>query len=579
MSASDVELIVDPDQKDDAILWRRFAGIAGDSIKSAPKAPSGKRASDHRNSPPTRFRPFMHPLIPADKDRAGVLMTDGWRIGHERLQLENGAAPWSIPAPSRHYSDRLHRFEWLSALLSESPAGTDKARAHVDDWIKHFGTFHSFHWRLSPLVVRVWEWMLTGPALFETGPAERCQSRLDALIGQVDFVRQSLETCTDPATRWRGVCVLVADALCLREGRGAESALAQLETECTAQILPDGGHVSRSPEVLLRALADLIILRDAVARAGREEPAFFAKWIPRMGAMLGFFQLADGGLCPFNAGSENRPEAVNAVLAALDAPPRNFSFAMKSGFQKLKKRGLCLILDAGAAPPSLFAGQAHSGPLSFELSDGPDRLVTSCGFSPEINLDWQAAVRRTGAHSTLSLAGRDASTFSTFEPTRLLSPEGPVGISAKRLEEADEIWLDAQHGGWKQRFGLIHRRRLFMSGGGDRLTGEDSLVRPVSQALDETGKFVSFDIRFHLHPGIKAATRGDAIELETEHGALWRFRTTHPGTRLELSRYLGRGLVEPTVQIVMSGQADPNGDGAAPPNCIRWGFRKEHGPS
>jgi len=163
--------------------------------------------------------------------------------------------------------------------------------------------------------------------------------------------------------------------------------------------------------------------------------------------------------------------------------------------------------------------------------------VTSCGFSPEVNLDWQAAVRRTGAHSTLSLAGRDASKFSTFEPTRLLTPEGPEGISAKRLEEADEIWLDAQHAGWKGRYGLIHRRRLFMSGGGDQLTGEDSIVRPISQTPDDDGKFISFDIRFHLHP-------------------------------------LGRGLVEPTVQIVMSGRADPNGDGALPPNCIRWGFRK-----
>ena len=579
MSASDVELIVNPDQKDDAIIWRRFAGIAGDSIKSAPDDQPGKRTDDARNRPPNRFLPFLQPIIPPDLDRAHVLMTDGWRIGHERLQLQNGGAPWTIPAPSRHYSDRLHRFEWLSALLGEGPAGADKARALVDSWITHFGKFHSFHWRLSPLVVRVWEWMLAGPALFETGPPEICRTRLDALVQQARFVRNSLETCTDPATRWRGVCVLVAEALCLREGRGAEGALAQLETECTAQILPDGGHVSRSPEVLLRALTDLIILRDAVARAGREEPAFFAKWIPRMGAMLAFFQLADGGLCPFNAGSEARPEAVRSVLATLETPPRNFSFAMKSGFQKLKKKQLCLILDAGAAPPSLFAGQAHSGPLGFELSDGPDRIVTSCGFSPEVNLGWQAAVRRTGAHSTLSLAGRDASPFITFEPTRLLSPEGPVGISAKRLEEADEIWLDAQHGGWKERFGLIHRRRLFMSGGGDRLTGEDSLVRPVSRSLDETGKFVSFDIRFHLHPSIKATTRNDAIDLETETGALWRFRTTHPGTRLELSRYLGRGLIEPTVQIVMSGRADPNGDGAIPPNCIRWGFRKEQGPS
>ena len=575
MKAPDVELILDTDQQEDAILWRRFAGIAGDPLKgkSAIAGPQKSR-SKSASGQTLRFLPLLHPVVPHDAKRAEALMKDGWRIGHERLQVDPATPPWAIPSPSRHYSDRLHRFEWLGALLGHSPEGADKARFLVDDWIERYGGFHRFFWRLSPLVVRVWEWMLAGPGLFETGPEAQCQKRLATLARQIDSIGEGLETCTDPATRWRASCVLVANALCLKDGRGAESALAQLETECIAQILPDGGHVSRSPEILLRALTDLITLRDAVARADRPIPDFMTKWIPRMGAMLNFFRLGDGGLCPFNAGSENRPEAVSGILAALDEPPRKFSFAMKSGFQKLSKKQLCLVLDTGAAPPSLFAGQAHSGALGFELSDGADRIVTSCGFSPEVNLDWQAAVRRTGAHSTLSLAGRDASKFSTFEPTRLLTPEGPEGISAKRLEEADEIWLDAQHAGWKGRYGLIHRRRLFMSGGGDQLTGEDSIVRPISQTPDDDGKFISFDIRFHLHPCIRATTRSDAIELQSENGSIWRFRTTHPGTRLELSRYLGRGLVEPTVQIVMSGRADPNGDGALPPNCIRWGFRK-----
>lgn len=114
-----------------------------------------------------------------------------------------------------------------------------------------------------------------------------------------------------------------------------------------------------------------------------------------------------------------------------------------------------------------------------------------------------------------------------------------------------------------------------MSGDGVKLTGEDSLVRPVSLPLDDEGKFVSFDIRFHLHPSVQAEMDKDAIRLTSESGIVWRFRTTHPGTRLEASRYLGRGLVEQTQQIVMSGRADPNGDGAEPPNCIRWGFRRE----
>lgn len=574
MNAPDVEFDQKSKASADAALWRRFAGAAGEDASAKPL-----KQLDLPGPAPKDFAYHLCPVIPPDDMRGQVLMTDGWRIGHERLQLDRGAPPWNLAAPSRHYADRLHRFDWLADLAAQGHAGSDRARTFVDKWIAEFGKFHTFYWRHSPLAARVWNWLLMADPLFGIGTKEARAARLNALVRQVRYLKATLDSSQDPLALWRGHCVLVAYAVCLNENDGLDEALARLDITCTAQLLPDGGHVSRSPQTLLSCLSDMLVLQDLLARAGLPEPDFFTKWIPRMVAMLNFFRLPDGALAGFNDGGEGRPEAVSAVLMAVAEPPRRFSFAMKSGFQKLSKQGLNLMLDAGAAPPLPYASKAHSGPLGFELADGTARIVSSCGFSPEVNLDWQAAVRRTSAHSTLVLAGRDATPFETYESTKLLCPIGPDGISAKRLEEADEIWLDAQHSGWKAKFGLIHRRRLFMSGDGARLTGEDSIVRPVSQPPDEEGKFISFDIRFHLHPSVTAMMGPDAIHLRCENGAVWRFRTTHPGTRLEASRYLGRGLVEPTEQIVMSGRADPNGDGAQPPNCIRWGFRRESGPT
>ncbi|MCF6329775.1 MAG: heparinase II/III family protein, partial [Henriciella sp.] len=183
-------------------------------------------------------------------------------------------------------------------------------------------------------------------------------------------------------------------------------------------------------------------------------------------------------------------------------------------------------------------------------------------------------VRRTSAHSTLIIDDQDCSKFATNEETRLLYPDGPDGISAKRLEEADEIWLDAQHGGYKRDFGLLHRRRLFMSGDGSRLTGEDSLARPVSAGVAENEDLISYAIRFHLHPTVSAMTSGDAIGLTSDLGVKWRFKTSHARARLEPPIYLARGIVERSEQIVLSGKAHPNSDGSSPPNCIRWAFLK-----
>jgi uncharacterized heparinase superfamily protein len=169
----------------------------------------------------------------------------------------------------------------------------------------------------------------------------------------------------------------------------------------------------------------------------------------------------------------------------------------------------------------------------------------------------------------------DSGAFIVNDETRLRALIGPEGIAAKRLEEAAEIWLDAQHAGYKAAYGLLHRRRIFISGEGDRLTGEDSLVRPVAQTPTDDKKTIPFEIRFHLHPTVTAMMGKDAIRLMSETGQIWRFRTSHEGARLEKTVYLARGIVEQPEQIVLSGFADPNGDGSQPPNCVRWAFVRE----
>lgn len=511
----------------------------------------------------------------ADDRRGEAIMDDIWRIGMERVILEGGQTPWTATFPSKHFADRVHRFAWLPDLFAQGPMGAERARYYVDSWIEEFGKFNGFAWRAGPTAARLWAWMRCGGQLFDEGDETARKSRMEALTRQLRHLESVTDAAVEPKARWMGACVLMAASVCLNGAQDLAQAEARLETEVTAQILPDGGHVSRSPSRGLYAVLALMTLKDLLQRADKTVPDFFDKYIPRMAAMVNFFKPEDGALNVFNDGDECLPESVAAALNRLEAPPRSFTFAPKSGFQKLEKSGLRLVLDCGMGPPRPFGDFAHAGALGFELSDGPARLVTSCGYSAEVNVDWQAAVRRTGAHSTLVLGGRDSARFEVNDATRLLTPVGPEGISAKRLEEGDEIWLDAQHGGYKNPYGLLHRRRLFMAGDGARLTGEDSLVRPISQGEAEDRKYIGFEIRFHLHPTVTAMMTSDSIRLICDDGQIWRFKTSHAGTRLEKTVYLGRGIVEQPEQIVMAGMADPNGDGREPPNCIRWAFLRE----
>ena len=555
---------------EDAALWRRFKGRAGEPVRATPV---------HRlklaSPAPPGFSNHLQSLVPADRLRGEALMNDVWRIGMEREQLAPGETPWGLPLPSKHFLDRIHRFDWLRDLMTRGLAGEDRARLLVDDWIKAFGKFDEFAWRTGPVADRVWNWMLAGEKLFEVGEEDACRARLEAFTRQIKHLEEVIDASCDPAARWKGACALVAASLCLFAAEDLDQLIGRLETETSAQILPDGGHVQRSPSLGLSALFDFLSLADLFERVGRQTPDFITRFIPRMGAMVHFFRSGDRGLDPFNNGEETRPDVVTAALNALKDPPRRFMVSPKSGFQKLERGAVRLILDCGAAPLPPFGDAAHAGALGFELSDGAARIITSCGYSPHVNLDWQAAVRRTRAHSTLCIAGRDSANFQVREESKLLAPVGPDGISSKRLEDDSETWLDSQHGGYKAAYGLLHRRRLFMSSDSMRVTGEDSLVRPVSQPPTRERRFVNYEIRFHLHPTVTALLAQDYIRLTLSNGADWKFKTSHPKARIEKTIYLGRGSVERSEQIVLAGQADPNSDGAEPPNCIRWAFLKD----
>ncbi|MEO1643327.1 MAG: heparinase II/III family protein, partial [Pseudomonadota bacterium] len=442
MSATSLPPQTPPRRTDeaDAALWARFQGKPGEDAK----ATAGHRLKI-AGTKPDGFGLYMKGVTPPNAMRGERLMLGVWRIGMDRMVLEDGAPPWRGQMPSRHYADRVHRFDWLPDLFTQGEVGADRARYLVDDWIENFGRFDGFSWRSSCAADRAWNWMRCGAQLFEHGDDDAVNARLDALARQVRHVAALVDTERDPIGVFRSAALSAAWAICVGKSKALEEAIDRLETVCTAQFLADGGHVSRSPARTLRSLADLLAIQDLLVRADRPVPAFLQKWIGRAGAMVAFFKAGDGALVPFHDGDERRTDEIDAVLAHLDAPPRNFSVVPKSGYQKLSKSETVLYLDCGGGPERPYGDKAHAGALSFELIDGGARLVTSCANSPETDIDWQAAVRRTGAHSTLILSNEESARFIRNEESDLLYPEGPDAISAKRLEEADEIWLDAQH--------------------------------------------------------------------------------------------------------------------------------------
>jgi uncharacterized heparinase superfamily protein len=525
-------------------------------------------------------------LYAADPVRGAAIMTGRFALAGETFGVDDPVHAWHHPAPTRAFARRLHGFGWLRDCIAvDDDDSASSARAMVDSWVRGFGRWNSFAWSHGVLSQRLLNWLRCGAVLFnETGePKKHRQARFRALLRQARYLQRSLPIANDGSVRLRCAAALSLSGLCLpRQAALQRAGLQALAREVQRQILPDGGHLSRSPRACAEALIDLVTVRDAAEAAGVDLPPEIGRAMDRLAPMARFFRLPDGGLASFHGGGEGDRRALDAVLAQDDTKARPFGFAPHSGYHRAEAGGATILVDVGQAPRGPLSTGAHASALAFELCTPGGRLVVNCGWHGDQPSNWREAVRATAAHSTLTLD--ETSSARLFPPgwqRDLLGPRlatAPHSVTARRNEEEMGIWLEGVHEGYREDYGLSHRRRVFLAADGGDLRGEDALFRPVSDGPPEDVDVRwRFAIRFHLHPSVRASLSRDSMSalLVQPNGDGWRFRTDGGPIRLERSVYLAAGAPpQRASQIVIHGEAEPFGAGDRPPNRVRWAFQR-----
>lgn len=514
---------------------------------------------------------------PISRERGEAILAGKWKFGAAHIETPPGHSPWGPEFPSIHFTDRIHRFHWLRDLAALGPAGEARARALVVAWTEAYGKWDGFSWRLSVTADRLINWLCAGPWLFGPLEGDTRAAVLETLGRQMRHLQYSGIEETDPVARFRVAVAISLCAAAVDDRKLLDQGLAMLEAECAAQILADGGHVGRNPETLAECLIDIHTVEDLLLRLSINAPAFLTRLQPRMAAMLSFFQEADGGLLPANGGGDASSGVARAALRPHGGLSSKFSFARLSAYQRIQAEGLNVYMDAGPGPDRPHGLHAHAGALALTVDDGPERLITSCGAGPDLDPVLRDAARRTAAHSVLSLNGEDSAVFAVDPATGVRAPEGPAQLAIRRMEEGDQLLLEGQHGGWRVRHGLIYRRRLYVAMNGARITGEDSLSRPMSEAASAYPVgLIPFEIRFHLHPDVQLADGPDDRTVFLGLAArqrVWRFRS-ETLLSVENSRYWGADAVRKTRQLVIRGVADPGADGSQAPNRVRWALSR-----
>ena len=523
-------------------------------------------------------------LYGGDPKVGAELLAGSFVFAGQHLDIGRQGDPWTLPAPSERFAFWLHSFSWLPDLAAcQDKAAIVRARYLVDRWIEIYGQWNPYAWDNDIIANRLFAWLsIWSSQLAVDNLSDLADKRRQNVIRQLKRLRGTYKRTPPGLPRLKAAAVIALGGIYLKEKADGflDRGLDYLNDEVELQILPDGGHISRSPEQALEILHVLTVLDDALGSRDLVGSKILQRAIERLRHVVPFFRASDGGLVCFNGGSEGNKVLLRSLVDKGHFKSKPFVFCPYSRYQRVEQNGTVLVMDTGNTPTRPHDLEAHLGPLSLELSSSAGRLFVNCGWSQQQPAKWRQIMRATAAHSTLTINDRSAGDIleEGFKANVLGKAiiHGPDDAKASRKDQPTGVWLETSHNGYLAKTGLVHRRRIYVKNDGQDIRGEDGLLVPLGHS-PLTRDQMPFDIRFHLHPSVRATLAQDlqsALLIQPGHVG-WRFRTDGGPMRIEESVYLGSGS-QPvrTQQIVISGGAYGDSDGETKSNRVRWSIRR-----
>lgn len=448
----------------------------------------------------------------------------------------------------------LHGFAWLAHLEA---AGSAMYRAYartlVLDWMAEARNLPKEAKLPDVAAVRLMALVRHAPFLLKGG-GSYFEDRFLRLVA-----RETAQMAHEPGRIEEALALAYAVTAFESSATFRSHAYDRLEAAIAAHILPDGGHVSRNPATLLKLLLDLVPLRSAIIAAREPLPQRLNAGLERMLPMLRFFSHGDDGLAVIQGVADPSVREMRAVFGQDTTLGRPVSLAAYSGFSRMAHGSAVVITDFGS-------DAACTGPLAFEFSDGPSRIVVNCGLPADGSKRWIYAASGPAAHNTLSLEAYAA------EQTQGLFAWAIGGL---RRQETERRGV-SETGGYGTFFragtvlggNLLHERDLFLSIAGDDFRGADRFIR--DDASDPALTGLPYVLRFHLHPSVKATLSkdGETVMLILANRTAWRFAAKGCVIDLADSVYLA-GLPQPrrTQQIVLKGVIGRH-------DQVNWAFKR-----
>ena len=454
-----------------------------------------------------------------------------------RVLETDGQSPFLMVGPSEGFDESLHSFRWLRHLrAAETDEAFADARQLTEDWINTWGKSKvGIAWHPDVTAQRLLAWLSHSPIILKNQDRGFYKRFIRSIAQQNRYLRRMAPVMREGESRFRVYMALAMTTLATPASPSAiKIAARNLDIELEKQILPDGGHVSRNPQVNMTLLADLLPLRQTYLNLGHTPPKGLVPSIDRMFQALRFFRHTDGTLALFNGTTAQPADRLLSVLRYDEAGGEPLKLTPQMKYQRLANRKTIVLADTGPPPPGELSATAHAGCLSFEMSCGRNRFIVNCGAPAYFQPSYAKLARTTAAHTTLTVADTSSATISNSSYLGPVIVSGPANVDVERRDDdSGRQGFVAKHDGFAERFGLVHERSLQLSAEGNVLSGRDRLAKSSRYDLS-IARDTQAAIRFHIHPKIQLSRdKNNDIVLTASDGEFWTFYSPDVGAEIE----------------------------------------------
>lgn len=320
-------------------------------------------------------------------------------------------------------------------------------------------------------------------------------------------------------------------------GRETAGAVAELKAESLRQFLPDGCGAEQSVTYAAYSAEFLLCCMLAAREHGQSFGsateqrllafADFIAWLPQtagfgdddegrvvtLGNETGYARSVASAIGGFLSGSRGTGGDFRSLFFG---KPTDAAAIKRDGLRifhngglsvwrsKLAEKPTELIFDHGPLGYLAIAAHGHADALSIAIFiDGEPVLVDPGTYAYGAGGVWRDWFRSTPAHNTLNIDGESQSLMAgAFNWSH-------KAVAALTETAAEPNWsLAAEHDGYLQRFGVLHRRRLART---------DDAIHVTDQLI---GASRNAELVFQLAAGLTAETIGNTVNVAKSGRAL-----------------------------------------------------------